>query len=1069
MKQKLLSVLFVLICLIGQVFAQTKTIKGKVVGDSGEPLAGVTVSISGQTLSLQTDAYGNFQIQAKPGDELFFRYLGFDNQTVKVGANATLSVKLKESSRDLDEVIVTAYGKQTKESIVGSVASIGAKELEKRPVSSATAALEGAAPGIQVNNSYGEPGSSPSIRIRGISSVNGNNNPAIVVDGVVFGGNIADINPADIQSISVLKDATSGSLYGNRAAAGVIVITTKRGRSGSSLNLTVNQGLFTRGISEYETVTPQEYMEAAWQGYRNQLMTNNSKLSLADANKAATRGLVPSILKTNIFDLPDGGLFDENGKMLTSTIKGTYAEDLNWFKPTMRNGYRQEYLLSGNGGTEKGNYMFSTGYLDEKAYVKSSDFKRFSGRLSAEIKPTKWLTTGLNANATHQLINNTNGSGSGFSNVWMFARNIAPIYPVHKHDPKTGEYVLDSYNNKIYDNGLLSRNQYINRHVLWETEANSLLKRRNTVNSQAFMNVNLLNNLKLSIVGDINLRYDETRTYENASIGDGAGNKGRGKRDIYNYKNYTFRQQLDYNLSIDGRHNFDAMAGHENYGATNTYLYALKTNEVFEGQTDLINYSVISGIYDYSDNDKTESYFGRLRYNFQEKYFLEGSFRREGTSRLHPDLRWGNFWSIGGTWMASKEDFIKEIDWINDLKVRAATGVVGNVTSATLYAWMATHAIGQNNNLPAFWKSSFGNPNLKWEGQQSSSIAIEGKLFNRLNFGIEYFDKRSKDLIFDVNLPISNGGVDVTTGRSTYKDNFGVMSNRGLELTFDADVIRSNGFKWNVGLNATIMKNKVLELPAQNRNDGIISSPFRILEGKSRFDYWLPIYKGVDMMTGQALYLADTEKYDPTLKNQAYSPFQQEINGVMYTRNASYAVRDYLGSAIPKIMGAINTNVEYKNFSFSGLFTYSLGGKGLDYSYMSLMSMTATPSNVHKDIKNSWTEAPAGMTASSENRINSSIAPQINYTNSQYNNATSSRFVFNNNYFVIKNIAVGYRLPQALSSRWKLSRMAVNFAVENVATFSHMRGFSPQQEFGGYSQNAFVPARTFSLGINLGL
>lgn len=1069
MKQKLLSLFFVLFCVVSHTLAQTKSVSGRIVDSNGEPIPGVTVTASSPESSVQSNSYGDYKIEVAEGATLSFRSLGYEANIVQIGSAAIYNVVLEQSERTLDEVIVTAYGSQTKESIVGSVASVSSKDIEKRPVSSVTAVLEGIAPGIQVNNSYGEPGSSPNIRIRGYTSINGNNSPVIILDGVVFGGNISDINPNDIESMSVLKDATSGALYGNRAAAGAIVITTKKGRSGANFNAVVNQGVFSRGVKEYETLSPQEFMEVSWQGYRNQLLWNSPTLSEADANAQASSTLVPSILKLNIFDRADDQLFDENGRLVSGIgIKGSYAEDLDWFKPIIRNGYRQEYSLSGNGGTEKGNYLYSLGYLDEQAYIVSSEFTRLSGRLSGEITPTTWLTAGMSANATHQLSHFTTGDGNGFINPWNYARNIAPIYPIHLHDLTTGAYVLDTEGNKVYDDGSTSRAQYAGRHIIWETELNKDQTRRNTLNSQAFVDFNILNNLKFSVIGDINLRFSELRAYENAIIGDGSGNGGRGGRDIYNYKNYTLQQQLSYNTSFDGLHNFDILVGHENYGSTYTWLYARKAGEVFPGMEEFANYNNITSLTDYSYDDKSESYLGRLRYNYDEKYYFDGSIRRDGTSRLHPDQRWGTFWSLGGTWMISKENFMQEANWLNELKLRAATGVVGNITSASMYAYMPKYSLGQNNNLPAFWKSSLGNPELLWEGNQSSSVALEGRIFDRLNFMFEYFDKRSKDLIFDLNLPLSTGSTS-TSAVSTITKNIGDISNKGIELTLDADIIRKQDWRWNIGVNATFLKNEVVRLPEENREEGIISSPFKYFEGKSIYEYWLPKYAGVDMLTGQALYFADTEANDPTEESGPHYAFQEEINGTMYTRNAAYAVRDFLGTAVPNVMGAFNTNVSYKNFSLSGLFTYSLGGLGLDYSYMSLMSVTANPSNVHKDVLNSWTTAPEGMTETSEKRINRKVLPQINYATSQYNNATSSRFLFDNNYFVIKNIALAYRMPEFIVNKINARSLVLNFAVENLATFTALQGYSPQQTFGGYSQNEFVPARTFSFGLNLGL
>lgn len=1063
--------MFVAACITSMAYAQTRQVAGKVTAEDGSPVAGATILVVGTNQLTQTDQSGNFTINAAPGATLKVSMIGFTTQNVSIGNSALASIVLKSDETDLEEVVVVAYGSQNKEAITGAVASVNAKDIEKRPVSSVTAVLEGAAPGLQVNNSYGEPGSSPNIRVRGYGSINGSSSPVYVLDGVVFAGNISDINPNDVESISVLKDATSAALYGSRGANGVIVITTKKGKVGTAeINLNANVGTFTRAIPEYDMLDPKQYMEASWAGYRNQLATANPTWTLAKASEEATKGLIPSILKLNIFDMEPEQLFDGNGKLNPDAkIKGDYADDLNWFDPISRVGSRQDYSINGRGGSEKSKYFFSTNYLSEEGYITTSNFNRLTGRVSGEITPKSWIRAGMSVNASHQLSNFLESTGTTtIVNPWYFARAIAPIYPIHAHDPLTGNYIFDASGNKIYDNGESSRNQLIGRHVIWENELNEDRTKRNTMNSQAYVNFDFLDHFTFSALADINLRYNEDRSYDNAIIGDGSGNNGRASRTIYNYKTYTAQQLLSYKNTFNNLHNLDVMAGHENYGQIYTYLNGSKNTETFAGQNHLINFTNIVSFTDYEYNDKLESYFGRARYNFDEKYYLEGSVRRDGTSRVSKDNRWDNFWSLGASWTISKENFLKDIAWVNNLKLRAATGVVGSLASLGLNDYLSLYALGQNNNLSALYKSNIGNPDLKWEGSQSSSLAVEGRVFDRINFGIEYFDKRSKDLIFNVNLPLSVGSTTSGSGTASVTRNIGDLVNKGFEFSFDADIVRNNDFTWNLGFNATIIKNKIINLPAENKENGIISSPFKYMEGHSVYDYFLRQYAGVDMLTGQSLYYADTETYNPTDNTGAWYNFQEEINGVMYTRNASYAKQEFSGSGIAKLAGGIKTDLSYKNWSLSGNFTYSIGGKGLDYTYMGFMGMTSNPSSSHADLTKAWTEAPEGMTATSPDRINPDAIPQIHFSNSQYNNATSTRFLLNNSYFVVRNIALGYRLPSAIAQKAGLNRVNFILTGENLATFSALKGFSPQQTFGGYSQTQFVPSRTFSFGVNVG-
>ncbi len=1065
--------MFILLFIATSAIAQNRTITGTVTSkQDGLPLPGVSVKVKGTTIGVSTGSNGKFSLNVPANAaSLEISSLGFTTQTIALGTGNVINAALEADSRDLNQVVVVGYGTQKKEAITGSVMSVSAKDIEKRPVTNVLSALEGMGTGLQISNSYGEPGSGPTIRIRGFTSVNGNQSPLIVLDNAIYSGSINDINPNDVESITVLKDATSATLYGSRGSNGVIVITTKKGKgAGASMTVTVNQGLYTRGIPEYDKVTPNEFMEVMWEGYRNQLMTGSSPLSKTQAGINATANLVPSILKTNIYNLPDNALFDVNGKLLPNAqIKGTYGEDLDWFGAVTRRGHRQDYNLSGQSSTEKSNLYYSVGYLNEEGYVITSQLQRISGRVSGSTSPRKWIKTGFSLNGGYQVGDYTNGSGSGYTNPWNYARNMAPIYPIYKHDLATGNYILDAGGNKIYDNGDDSRQTNVGRHLIWENELNMDRTYQNSLNSQGYVELSFLKDFKFNLTASNLLRNTENRTYDNAIIGDGRGSGGRASRTIYRYNQSTVQQQLTYVKSIKD-HNVDVLVGHENYFNRYNYLYGYKTKQTFAGQVDMVNFSQITSLTDSRYDEAQESFLSRVRYNYKEKYFLEGSFRRDGTSRLHPDTRWGNFWSIGGTWLASKEDFMASTsNYINDLKVRASVGRVGNIASVGLFGYMPLYAISQNANIAALYKSQNGSSVLQWEGLRANSVAIEGRFFNRLNLTVEYFDKGSDGLVFDVNQPLSAGATSTTSAVSIITKNIGKVRNNGIEISADVDVMKNQDFKWNVGVNANFLKSRIVELPAENRANGILNGSFKYMEGKSIYDFFLYQYAGVDMMTGQALYYADDAQFSPTNTSGAHYPFLVNINGVNYTRNAGYAKRDFSGSAIPKVFGNFSTKFDYKAFSLSAILTYSIGGKGIDNSYISLMSATANPSAFHKDILNSWKEAPAGMTATSPDRINKDATPQINFTNSQYNNAASTRFLRDNSNLVIKNIALGYVLPKNITNKLDVNRISVNFLIDNLATFTNLKGTSPEQGFNGISNSEFVPSRTFSIGINVGL
>lgn len=1009
-------------------------------------------------------------------------YIGMQTKTVKAGEN--MKIYLTSDSKSLDEVVVqVAYGAAKKSTLTGAVTQVDSKQIEVRPVSSVTSALEGTTSGVQINSTYGQPGEEPSIRIRGFGTVNGSATPLYVLDGVPFGGNISDLNSNDIESITVLKDAASCALYGNRASNGVILITTKRGKGEKmAFNLKVNQGTYSRGIKEYKVLNAKEFMETSWLNLRN------SRISAGDdqatANAYASKNLINDELYLNIYNKADDQLFDANGKLVSDAqILDGYADDLDWYDNAIRDGYRQEYNFSGSQASAKSDYYFSVGYLNEKGYVTNSDFDRLTGRAAMNFHPKKWLNTGFTISGSHQKSNITNGNSSAsYTNAFMFCRDIAPIYPVHLHNAD-GSYQLDSFGNKQYDSGsytdengnpVLTRNQYQDRHVIWENELNENKSFRNTLQSSAYMDLKFLNDFTFTVKGELNVRNNENRTYNSALIGDGKGNNGRTKRTIYRYKNYTFQQQLNWNHTF-GNHTVGVLLGHENYSYFYDYTYIYKTNQTFAGQDNLDNFTNLTNGSGYSNRYRTESYLGRIRYDYQEKYNVEASFRRDGSSRFAKESRWGNFGSIGASWVVTKEDFMKPISWVNNLKLRADYGLVGNDAGASYYSYMALYASNQNHNKGAYYLSQLANTKLKWETGASFGIGVDARLFNRWNISAEYFDKRNKDLLFDVYLPLSAGATSSSSAEATITENMGTISNRGFEINTDVDIFKNKDWTVNFSANASFIKNKIVELPEQDK-DGIISGIYKIAEGKSRYEFFTYTYVGVDQMTGNSLYKANLENYHVTTADgqtvgnadgNDISKYVTQIGNEYYVNNTSYALKEYHGSAIPKVYGSFAPSVRYKDLSLSLMFTYSIGGKVYDAVYSSLMSTGTSPSNYHKDILKSWSEIPSGMTEDSQDRIWYGGIPQINSSMTSTNNATSSRWLTDASYLVLKNINMSYSLPKAWVNALTLESIRLNLSCENAFTCTKRRGMNPQQSFNGYQYNYLVTPRVFTIGVDV--
>lgn len=1085
MERKLSVMLIAVFCLLfgGKALAQS-TVSGTVFSSEDDsPIIGASIKIQGTKMGAATDIDGKFRLEnVKKGATLVVTYIGMQTKTVKAGEN--MKIYMTSDSKSLDEVVVqVAYGAAKKSTLTGAVTQVDSKQIEVRPVSSVTSALEGTTSGVQINSTYGQPGEEPSIRIRGFGTVNGSATPLYVLDGVPFGGNISDLNSNDIESITVLKDAASCALYGNRASNGVILITTKRGKGEKmAFNLKVNQGTYSRGIKEYKVLNAKEFMETSWLNLRN------SRISAGDdqatANAYASKNLINDELYLNIYNKADDQLFDANGKLVSDAqILDGYADDLDWYDNAIRDGYRQEYNFSGSQASAKSDYYFSVGYLNEKGYVTNSDFDRLTGRAAMNFRPKKWLNTGFTISGSHQKSNITNGNSSAsYTNAFMFCRDIAPIYPVHLHNAD-GSYQLDSFGNKQYDSGsytdengnpVLTRNQYQDRHVIWENELNENKSFRNTLQSSAYMDLKFLNDFTFTVKGELNVRNNENRTYNSALIGDGKGNNGRTSRSIYRYKNYTFQQQLNWNHTF-GNHTVGVLLGHENYSYFYDYTYIYKTNQTFAGQDNLDNFTNLTNGSGYSNRYRTESYLGRVRYDYQEKYNVEASFRRDGSSRFAKESRWGNFGSIGASWVVTKEDFMKPITWVNNLKLRADYGLVGNDAGAGYYSYMALYASKQNHNKGAYYLSQLANTKLKWETGASFGIGVDARLFNRWNISAEYFDKRNKDLLFNVYLPLSAGATSSSSAEATITENMGTISNRGFEINTDVDIFKNKDWTVNLSANASFIKNKIVELPEQDK-DGIISGIYKIAEGKSRYEFFTYTYVGVDQMTGNSLYKANLENYHVTTADgqtvgnadgNDISKYVTQIGNEYYVNNTSYALKEYHGSAIPKVYGSFALSVRYKDLSLSLMFTYSIGGKVYDAVYSSLMSTGTTPSNYHKDILKSWSEIPSGMTEDSQDRIWYGGIPQINSSMTSTNNATSSRWLTDASYLVLKNINMSYSLPKAWVNALTLESIRLNLSCENAFTCTKRRGMNPQQSFNGYQYNYLVTPRVFTIGVDV--
>ena len=1061
MRQRLTMFIASLFLCVGTMLAQTKVTGTVLSQEDSEPLIGAAIKVVGTSTGVAADIDGRFSIILPEGkDQLEITYLGFEKKIVK--AKDGMRITLKADATTLDEVVVVAYGTAKKQSITGAVSTVDEKSIEKRITSNVTSALEGAAPGVQVNNTYGEPGAEPTIRIRGIGSLNGSNTPLYVVDGIIYNGNIADLNPDDIKSMSVLKDAASAALYGNRASAGVVIITTKSGMAqdgNSSIDLKINHGFYNRGISEYDRLGVNDYMETSWKAMKNWAMTGTLALSEEEAKAYAGAHLATDVMHQNIWDRPSDQLFDANGKMVANVLPG--YTDLDWEDNIERTGERQEYVLSGNFTNAKVNVYSSLGYLQEKGYVIGSDYERYTARVNSTFTPNKWITAGVNLNgAISKRHFNNNASGNAYSNPFSTARYMAPVYPIYKHNAD-GSIATDKNGEYIYD----TTSDYLdNRNIAFELRKDKDTRKRNVLNGTAYLTLNLPYDFQLTVKGNLAHRSSTRQEYNNPEIGDGATNNGRLTNYSNEYEDYTMQELLNWGHEY-GDHHIDVMVGHENTHYQTENFSGMNTNMAVDGIFVLNNFLTNSYLNGYNDEYATESYLGRARYNYDQRYFIDASWRRDGSSRFHKNHRWGNFFSFGASWNAKKEEFLRQVKWINQLRLRTSYGEVGNDAGVSFYGYQALYYIDKNGGNSALMKQSLSAEDIKWETAQTIDVALEGRLFGRMNFSIGYFDKRNKDLLFAVRLPLSAGSFSYGEYiNMTINKNIGTIANRGWEISADADVLKSKNWLVNVGFDATFIKNKIIKLP---NGDNILSGLHNYTEGRSLYDFYTYHFEGVDQLTGRSLYTLD-----PAMKATAKQQGELvTINGTDYTTDTAYGLRDFHGTAAPTVYGSVHGNVAWKDLSLSMLMTYSLGGKTIDYTYQSLMSVNAMSSGsaLHKDALKAWNGVPEGMTETSANRIDRNGIPAMDYNLSSKNNATSDRWLTNASYLVMKNISLSYSLPKKLLAGLEagVNGLTLTAGVENLFTLTGRKGMNPQYSFTGGSDDTYVTARVWNFGLSV--
>jgi TonB-linked SusC/RagA family outer membrane protein len=1045
-------------------FAQTRTVTGKVTeAVSNDPVVGASVFVQGTSTGTVTNVDGIFSLSIPESVKtLTVSYIGMLTQEVEIGGRQSIDVQLAEVTSNLDEVIVVAYGTAKKSSFTGAANQIKAEKFEVRPLTNITGALLGSTPGVQVSTTNGQPGSEPSIYIRGIGSFSASNTPLIVLNGMPYDNALSSINPSDIESVTVLKDASSAALYGARGGNGVILINTKTGnKDRMTVSVKINQGVTNRQSNDYEKLSIDDYLLVHWENARNKLVQGG--MDAAAAGQDAAKNLFTGNLKYNPWNVSDDQVVDGNGK-LNPNAKFMWGDDTDWLNAVQQQGNRTEAGMNISGGNNKSDYYLSVGYLTESGYIIGSQFDRYTMNTNINSQITSFLKIGgtLSGNISKS-IGNQDESSNGNSNPFRFVRYIGPIYPIHRHNLATKEYLRDENGNLLYDFGQADGRDYIGGN----NPAIELQNRydgfnRNTLNAKAYTEIRFLDGFKLALNGGVGansyLAHSATVYYPEKNNQESALSS---KSNSYT-TTWTFNQLLSYTKDIN-RHHVDALLGHESYDWEYNYLSTQKKGmRADNGNYEFENYNEFSGGTSYKNAYKTEGYIARLNYDYANRYFLSASARRDGSSRFYKDARWGNFYSVGLGWRIDQEKFIKDLDFIDLLKLRISYGEVGNDDIDTYYGWQTMYVLSPNGLEPGYIQDqSIRNKQLLWEKSQSSDIALEFDLFkSRLSGSVEYFNRQSSNLLFEIPQPVD-------AGFTTSYQNAGTMYNRGVEIDITGQAVKTKDVVWSIGINATFLKNKIISLPVEPYN----SSPHRIEEGHSRYEFYLRQWVGVDPLTGNSFYVPDegqiTDQQMADYDNAATAEERAamtitKINDQFYTTEVAKAARDWSGNATPSVSGGITTGVSWKGISLNLLFNYQLGGKMYDSGYADLMTepygSALIGSTRHPDILRRWQKAG-----------DVTDVPRIDFGNTNLYAASSTRWLISSDMLELANVSLSYELPKQLINKYQLQGIRVYASGDNLLLFAKRQGIYPRRNiFSGSNGNidVYLPARVFTLGLN---
>ena len=1011
-------------------------------------------------------------------------------QTQEVAIKSSVKVVMKSDTEMLDEVMVVAFGTAKKSAFTGSAKVVGTEKLEQSQVTNVTDALAGAVPGVTLTSNDGAPGAKSSIKIRGFSSINAKNDPLIIVDGAPYSGDINNINPNDVESMTVLKDAASNALYGARGANGVIIITTKRANMSGEAKVTFDAkwGANTRALQKYEVIdNPGMYYEMHYRAMNNYYKSTgmNDQAAWLEANKnlfGSNGGL-----GYNVYTVPDGQfLIGQNGKLNPNATLGRVVNYKgrdylltpdDWEDVGMRTGLRQEYNFSVSAANEKSSFYVSFGYLKDEGYYIGSDFERFNARSNLSQDITSWLKSNVNMAYSYMELNKP-GQGDNMNNGFQFINFMPSIFPVFQRDAdgnKIKDNVVGGY---LYDYGMAEG--YGRPYASGVNPAGAIQLDKNeyqshSFNGNAMFEATFLKDFKGTV--NFGLQYLGTKNNEltNPYYGDAEG-LGRIFKNMSTFFSFTSNQILSWKKSF-GVHNLDAFVAHESTFYKSSDNYGQKSKIVRPNNTEWSN----AVIMDYMDSQTygfdMESYFGQIRYDYNDKYFFHGTLRRDGSSRFAKGQKWGTFGSIGAAWAITNENFMKDVSWLKNLKYKLSWGVLGNqdfITNPTIagyYPYNDLYTIGNLNDEISFSFKYKGNPDLTWERSETWNTGIEFNIADILEGEVEYYNKTTKDMLFLKQ-------VSPSLGYAQYPVNDGKMVNKGLEFSLVAHLVKTNDISLDLRVNGGHYKNKMTQMPMDDTTGKEkpleIQGAYGWSKGHSLYDFYIREYAGVDPETGMALYnsyynvKADGSK--DLITDMVTYQQNNKIERLEVEKTSDYnnATKKYVGkSGIPTLQGGFGFDLAVKGFELNTTFSYSLGGYAYDGVYATLMSNNTPGSgNWHNDIENRW-QKPGDITD----------VPRLTSGYDEYTNASSTRFITSRSYLNLSNVRLSYTFPKKWMNRMNIGSLSVYVSGDNLMFISARKGFvsmagntvstDPNEDSGGSDRSQYAPLSTIMGGIKI--